>query len=308
MSPSVEAGAAMVRRVVAAALAGIAILATMLRASAGAGPEPVEIRHGDDLLKAELYRPDGAGPFPAVIGLHGCEGLRAANGQTAVFYRDWAERLNKAGFVVLYPDSYGSRELGAPCRNRAVLLRTNRERIGDAIAAREWLQSRSFIKADRISLVGWSSGAVSVLWAVRPSAGAHDGKPDFRSAVALYPGCTRLEITAWSTRIPTLILAAGADDWSSAKACEQMVAGARGRSARATIVVYPGAYHDFDHPNRPVQVRTGYAFSVDNSGKVHTGTNAAARADAIKRVTQFLSRGLGPTFSEQHSEREASSP
>jgi len=69
-----------------------------------------------------------------------------------------------------------------------------------------------------------------------------------------------------------------------------MVAGARGRSARISIVVYPNAYHDFDHPNRPLQVRTGYAFSVDGSGKVHTGTNPTARADAIKRVQEWLSR------------------
>ena len=69
--------------------------------------------------------------------------------------------------------------------------------------------------------------------------------------------------------------------------------GARGRSAHASIVVYPGAHHDFDHPNRPLQVRSGYAFSVDNSGKVHSGTNSAARADAIRRVTQFLSRSQG---------------
>jgi dienelactone hydrolase len=297
----------MFSRVVAAALAVIAILTTA-PAPAGPGPEAVEIPHGENVLKAVLYRPDGDGPFPAVVALHGCEGLHGPNGSVAPLYRDWAERLNKAGFAVLYPDSYGSRDLNTPCRNRAVILRTNRERIGDAAVAREWLQSQPFIKSDRISLLGWSSGAVTVLWAVRPSARARDAKPDFRSAVAFYPGCTRLEITAWSARIPTLILAAGADDWSSAKACEQMVAGARGRSAHASIVVYPGAHHDFDHPNRPLQVRSGYAFSVDNSGKVHSGTNSAARADAIRRVTQFLSRSQGPAPDEQHSEREAISP
>src|SRR5712691_11227728 len=92
---------------------------------------------------------------------------------------------------------------------------------------------------------------------------AVDGASDFRSAVAFYPGCSRLENTAWSARIPTLILIGAADDWTAAQPCERMVAGARGRSARASIVVYPGAYHDFDHPNRPLQVRTGIAFSAD---------------------------------------------
>ena len=161
----------MFSRVVAAALAVIAILATT-PAPAAPGPEAVEISHGENILKAELYRPEGDGPFPAVVALHGCEGMRGSNGLIAPFYRDWAERLNKAGFAVLYPDSYGSRDLNVPCRNRALILRTNRERIGDAAAAREWLQSQPFIKPDRISLLGWSSGGVTVLWAVRPSARA----------------------------------------------------------------------------------------------------------------------------------------
>jgi dienelactone hydrolase len=55
-------------------------------------------------------------------------------------------------------------------------------------------------------------------------------------------------------------------------------------------MVYAGAFHDFDHPNRPVQVRTGYAVSADGSGRIHTGTNAAARADSLKRVPQWLAR------------------
>ena len=81
-----------------------------------------------------------------------------------------------------------------------------------------------------------------------------------------------------------------ADDQASAATCQQMVAGARGRSARVEIHVYPGAHHDFDHPNRPLQVRTGLAFSVDGSGRVHSGTNAAARADALKRVPEWFER------------------
>jgi hypothetical protein len=36
---------------------------------------------------------------------------------------------------------------------------------------------------------------------------------------------------------------------------------------------------------------------------VHTGTNPVARADAIRRVIQFLSRSQGPDVGAQHSER-----
>ena len=90
--------------------------------------------------------------------------------------------------------------------------------------------------------------------------------------------------------MPTLILIGRADDQASATVCQQMVAGARGRSARVDLHVYPGAHHDFDHPNRPLQVRTGPAFSVDGSGRGHSGTDPAARADALRRVPAWLRR------------------
>jgi dienelactone hydrolase len=74
--------------------------------------------------------------------------------------------------------------------------------------------------------------------------------------VALYPNCQRSGNLAWSTRIPVLILIGQADDWTPAAACEQMIAGARGRSAAALIGIYSGAYHDFDVADVPLHERT----------------------------------------------------
>jgi dienelactone hydrolase len=269
----------------------VAALAARGRAAETVSPETVEITQEGITLKALLFRPPGAGPFPAVVGMHGCAGLLDGNGAPASPYREWAEHLTKAGFVVLFPDSYGSRGAGSQCAVRHRSVRTDRERVADANAARHWLQAQPYVAPTRVALLGWSTGAISVLWTVRRRAAfPKDDKTDFRSAVALYPGCDRLDKTAWSARIPTLILIGAADDWSSAQVCQHMVADARGRSAGTSIIVYPSTYHDFDHPNRPLQVRTGYAYSTDNSGKVHVGTNAAARADALRRVPQWLAR------------------
>jgi dienelactone hydrolase len=275
-------------RTTPAAAALLAFLVTGTNAVA-AGPDPVEFRNGDITLKGTIYRPDGAGPFPAVIGLHDCAGLTNQAGSVASKYREWAQLLVKDGFIVLFPESYSSRGLGNQCTTRVRSVRVDRERVADADAARRWLEQQPDVKANHISLLGWSNGANGVLWTVRPHHHGDD-KPDFRSAVALYPGCRRLDSTAWSTRVPTLILIGAADDAASSQECERMVAGARGRSARINIVVYPGAFHDFDHPNRPLQVRSGYAFSTDGSGRIHTGTNAVARADSLKRVPQWLAR------------------
>jgi len=253
------------------------------------GPDHIEIPMGTGVLKAQLYRPQGDGPFPAVVALHSCAGLVNRSGSQARRYQDWGQRLAHGGFVVLLPDSNASRGLGHQCAIRNRNLRTDRERVADADAARRWLQQQSWIIADRVSLMGWSSGAIAALWAVRVRTAPQEG-PDFRSAVAFYPGCRRLLASAWSARVPTLILMGSADDHASAAVCQQMVKDARGRSAGVVIRVYPGAYHDFDHPGRALQVRSGYAFSVDGSGRVHTGTNPAARADVVKRVPEWLAR------------------
>ena len=192
--------------------------------------------------------------------------------------------------MVLFPDSFGSRGIGAQCSAGQRSMRSGRERVGDADAARRWLQEQKYVAADRVSLIGWANGAVAALWAVRPRAAKKDAKPDFRSAVAFFPGCRRLRDTAWSARLPTLILIGAKDDWTPADACEQMVAGARGRSARTNIVVYPGAHHDFDHPDLPLQQRSNVAFATGSTGRVHVGTDAAARADALKRVPEWIAR------------------
>jgi dienelactone hydrolase len=274
------------------ALLAAAVVAVAVPAFAAGNPEAVEIPgNGGVKLKALLFRPDGSGPFPAVVGLHNCTGLNNRSGVLGERYRDWSQRLVKDGYVVLLPDSNASRGVGSQCGVRSRDVRTDRERVADANAARAWLQSQPWIVPDRVSLLGWSSGAIAALWAVRaqPLAGTKDG-PDFRSAVALYPGCRRLSTAAWSARVPTLVLIGRADDQASAAACQRMVEGARGRSARVAIHVYPGAYHDFDHPNRPLQVRTGLAFSADGSGHAHSGTNPAARADTLKRVPEWLAQ------------------
>lgn len=255
-----------------------------------AAAEKIEFGVGEYRLHAELYRPAGNGPFPTIVAMHGCNGLRDAAGRTRPLYADWGERLAAQGMAVLFPDSYGSRGLGSQCRVRNRTVQPYRERVADAQAARHWLQMQDWVQKDRVGLLGWSNGAIATLWTVRPRTVVKDGQPDFRSAVAFYPGCRRLVERGWSARIPTLILVGAADNWTPARDCEQMVAGARGRSARASIVKYRDAYHSFDRANLPVMELRGLAFTPDGSGRAHIGGNPEARADALKRVPQWLKR------------------
>jgi dienelactone hydrolase len=253
-----------------------------------AAPHPVDIPSSNGILHAQLYKPDGDGPFPTVIALHGCGGLAGHSEQVAPRYRDWAEQLLKAGNAVLLPDSYGSRELGPQCRVKERQVRARRERVADILAARQWLVQQSWAAHDRISLLGWANGANALLWAVRPQLSSRNVEPDFRSAVAFYPDCRVSSGLGWSARVPTLLLIGAKDDVSSPPACRQMVDGARGRSALTRIVVYPGAYHDFDRANFPLNAITGSDATLPERG--HLGTDADARADSQKRVAEWLAR------------------
>jgi dienelactone hydrolase len=276
-------------RLIPIVLAALAAAASLAAASASAA-EQVDIPESDTTLHSVLYRPEGPGPFPGVVALHGCESLINRSGKIAPHFADWGEQLVAAGLAVIFPDSFGSRGLRTQCRVLERKVRSEHERVADANAARRWLQSQPWTIKNRISVLGWANGGMASLWAVQPHAVPHDGVPDFRSAVALYPGCRRLSDLAWSARVPTLILIGKADDWTAPAACEQMVAGARGRSALATLVVYPGAYHEFDRPDYPLRELTGLADTADGSGRAHIGTNAAARMDALTRVPEWLAR------------------
>jgi dienelactone hydrolase len=273
------------------AIAFLTLLALAFAADAAPAQSPrqVEIPTDGGTLHAQLYKPDGDGPFPVVIALHGCGGLAGPSEPVQARYRDWAEQLLKAGKAVLLPDSYASRELGPQCRVKERRILARRERVADIMASREWLVQQPWAARERISLMGWANGASALLWAVRPQLPSRNIEPDFRSAIAFYPNCRISSGLGWSARVPTLLLIGAKDDVSSPPACRQMVDGAQGRSALARIVVYPSAYHDFDRANFPLHA-IGGGSDAALPEKGHVGTDAEARADSQRRVAEWLAR------------------
>jgi dienelactone hydrolase len=168
-------------------------------------------------------------------------------------------------------------------------VRARRERVDDIAVARQWLMQQPWVARDRISLLGWASGASALLWAVRPQTLWRSTEPDFRSAIAFYPDCRISAGLGWSARVPTLLLIGAKDDVSSPPACRQMIEDARGRSALTQIVVYPGAYHDFDRVNLPLHAASGTPdAAVPEVG--HLGSDPDARADSQKLVAEWLKR------------------
>src|SRR6476620_10365599 len=56
-----------------------------------------------DRIQGLLAKPDGAGPFPAVVGLHGCDGMHEAARPRL------ADALVASGYVTLLVDSFATR-------------------------------------------------------------------------------------------------------------------------------------------------------------------------------------------------------
>ncbi len=246
---------------------------------------------GPAVLQAEWFPPAGAtGPVPAIIALHGCGGSTRSDGRPLSRTVDWTERWLEAGYAVLWPDSYGSRRLGPQCETRKRSVFPH-QRAQDAQAAARWLASQPGIDAKRIALVGWSNGGSTVLYAVRT--GGPTPAPDFRTAIAFYPGCRAPQERAlregapWAARLPLTILIGAADDWTPAEPCREI-----GKRKGVRYIEYEGAYHDFDERDTPIRVRRGLTYSADGSGTAHRGTDPKARAAAIAEVTAILAAAL----------------
>jgi dienelactone hydrolase len=248
-------------------------------------------------LDGYLYRPIGEGRHPAIVGLHGCSGMFAkATGQLTGLYRAWAAELGGRGFVVLLVDSFGPRQHGEMCSIGGFDLALYRNRPKDAYAALAFLQAQPFVERDRVGVVGWSQGGgVTLLSIGEPSLGRplEPAGPDFRAAVAFYPGSCRIDRLAagWTTKIPLLALIGDADVWTPAAPCREAMGAAAARGADVAMQIYPGAFHAFDAPNvsrrelPDYRTRTGVIPIV--------GTDPAARADALRRVPEFFARYLG---------------
>ena len=203
--------------------------------------ERAEIERGKapkppDTVEAYLSKPEGDGPSPAIVYLHGCGGLSKGRRDTiAALMTGW-------GYVTLAVDSFTSRGLKHSCDN----LMTGRE--ADALAALRHLSAQRFVDPQRVAVVGSSQGAIVALQlaSTRPNFFAIPDDRKFNAVVAYYPECS---FATEQLTLPAVILIGERDDWTPAADCEQWMARRAGKGAPVKLVVYPGAYHSFDNPD-----------------------------------------------------------
>jgi dienelactone hydrolase len=240
-----------------------------------------KIASGDFVtLTGKLTKPQGDGPFPAVVLIHGCGGINKAND-------DWAEKLASWGYVALEVDSLGPRGLSEICAN--VWQLPFHIRAEDAYDAKSYLSGLPFVDRNRIGLMGWSHGGCGTLAAVsRQNYATYAAfvttnlEPPkrndlFRAAIAFYPFCIgQLD----DSNAPLLILVGELDTWCPAALCQMKMPS--GKTANEVILkIYPGAYHGFDFEGVDV-VR----------GKHRVAYNPDGFADSVVRVKEFFGKYL----------------
>jgi len=274
-------------------LAWAALAASVLLAGCAPGLSFPNATAGKPLMvPAYESKPDGNGPFPAVVLMHGCHGVSRSN-------RDWAQWFRDHGYVALIVDSWAARGVKDGCVPGPDIPST--ERFDDAVGALRWLHGRAYVDPRRVGVMGWSNGGVFAMALINgPSLerarrrGVDIPAPGFAASVAMYPGGCYSLVNEQVVR-PLLLLIGDADDWTDPRECARMVEAMRSRGADATIVLYPGAVHYFDVEGQPRVVLP----EVENRNKpggccgATVGFDARANADAHRRVEAFFARHLG---------------
>ena len=226
-------------------------------------------------IQGYLAKPDGAGPFPAVIGLHGCAGMHEATKQRL------ASDLVGLGYVLLLVDSYATRGIEHACTSDAFL--TFLVRRLDAYGALVFLGRQTFVDPQRVAAVGFSAGAWVTLSVAEPNAFepfVPAGNLRLRAAAAFYPPCKQ---AVARPAIPTLILTGALDEWTPAADCSEKIARWGNDGPPVELVVHPGAYHSFYYPHlQPGMKAFGHWLEY----------NGEAADNARRRLHQFLARHL----------------
>jgi len=229
-------------------------------------------------LQGYLRQTNSAGPLPAVVLLHGC------NGNWRRLDERWGKRIASWGYVTLTVDSFGPRGIKNTCGGGAPV-----DLAFDAYRALKYLVQQPFVDSARVAALGFSQGGWLALTSIEHGAIEKISQNKFRAAIAFYPPCLGFK---GNMTVPTLILIGELDDWTEAVECRNMADGRddwgisrqKGEGAPVRLVVYPGAYHAFDVPSLQTPIQYfGH----------HLEFNQAATDRSIDAVREFLDATIG---------------
>lgn len=213
-----------------------------------------------------LEKPEGDGPFPAVIMVSGCSGFEFMKGH----YDAVQSQLVELGFVTLRVNYLAARNAttcwpDVPANDVA----------DDICIAAEHLKQQTFVKKGAINVIGWSWGGAGAFRALRRTPSREPAQVD--AVVAYYPHCNAAR--KWDSEVPVLVLAGAIDSVSPFKACETLFSYLPKRH-KVTVRVYDDAHHCFDNFELQTEMQHFSGGTL--------GYNEAAAKSAWMEVTNFL--------------------
>jgi len=213
-----------------------------------------------------LEKPDGTGPFPAVMMVPGCSGF-----QSDLFkghYDAIQRRLVELGFVTLRVDYLAARNASS-CTEGV----SSEDAAGDIRIAADYLTQQSFVKKGAVNVMGWSYGASGALQALGRTWNREPVKVD--AVIVYYPHCNFVQ-QKWESQIPVLVLSGVLDNVAPIRFCKGLFV-----DLPVTVRKYDGAHHCFDMVGLPAKAQ--YEFGT-------IGYNEAAARAAWLEVSNFLRR------------------
>lgn len=191
-------------------------------------------------IRGHISKPEGNGPFPAVIIAHGCFGVEENQ-------FEWAKRLNGWGYVTVIVDSFSPREVKSVCTAPSRV--SPETRAYDLYGAAAYLRRQPFVNPQKIGLIGFSHGGWTALYAAQSKFPAKAKEASLQAVIAYYPWCPWLGLK--ETKTPLLVLMGKEDDWTPLRKCEKLLSGQKkDYKNQMSLIAYDHAHHAFDDSSR----------------------------------------------------------
>lgn len=199
--------------------------------------QAVSFPSGSARFDAYLARPDGDGPFPAVVVIHEIFGLNEN-------IKDIARRFAGEGYVALAVDLFAGRNR-AICMARfmaGMLLKSlSHGSIGDLKAALSFLAGQPGVDGERLGAIGFCmGGSFAIAWACTDSR---------LKAIAPYYGVNPRPLEAVARMCP-VVGSYPTGDFTTAHGQKLDIA-LDGYGVAHDIKIYPGAKHSFFNDQGP---------------------------------------------------------
>jgi carboxymethylenebutenolidase len=230
-------------------------------ASFASDGKTVSYKSGDETVQGVLYRPQGKGPFPAIIVIHEWWGLND-------WVKEQAAKLADQGYEALAIDLYRGKVATSPDQAHEIMRGVPEDRARrDLKAAFEFLASQSDVKKDRIAAIGWCMGGGYSLDVALE-------EPTLAADVINYGHLATDPDAIAKIHAPILGLFGGLDRGITPDDVHKFEAAMKKEDKKIEIKIYDDAGHAFENPNN----KDGY--------------RAPDAADAWNRTVTFLADNL----------------